>query len=149
MQPLTKMVLNFTPVIMASSHAKAWLLLHYRKSTCSDLKTFLQVYSAQTIWWRHPAIKYSPSVHYCHLQLTQPGINPYWWIFGDNIGNHCDNVKVSGGSRISPRRGRQLSKGGRGAPTYDFAKFSQKLHDIERIWTPRGGGGARVQNFTM
>ena len=27
-----------------------------------------------------------------------------------------------------------------GAPTYDFAKFSQKLHEIERIWTPRGGG---------
>ena len=35
-----------------------------------------------------------------------------------------------------PERGRQLS-GGRGwAPTYDFAKFSQKLHEIERIWTP-------------
>ena len=27
------------------------------------------------------------------------------------------------------------------APTYDFAKFSQKLHEIERIWTPGGGGG--------
>ena len=38
---------------------------------------------------------------------------------------------VSGGSRISPRRGCQLP---RGAPTYDFAKFSQKLHEIERIW---------------
>ena len=25
-----------------------------------------------------------------------------------------------------------------GAPTYDFAKFSQKLHEIERIYT-RGG----------
>ena len=25
---------------------------------------------------------------------------------------------------------------GRGAPTYDFAKISQKLHEIERIWTP-------------
>ena len=34
-----------------------------------------------------------------------------------------------------------------GVPTYDFAKISQKLHEIERIWTP--GGGARVQNFTM
>ena len=32
-----------------------------------------------------------------------------------------------------------------GAPTYDFAKFSPKLHEIERIWTP----GGRVQNFTM
>ena len=45
----------------------------------------------------------------------------------------------SGGSRISPRRGRQLPGG---APTYDFAKFSQKLHEIERIWTPGEGGGA-------
>ena len=33
--------------------------------------------------------------------------------------------------------GRQLP---RGAPTYDFAKNSQKLHEIERIWAPRGGG---------
>ena len=24
----------------------------------------------------------------------------------------------------------------RGEPTHDFAKFSQKLHEIERIWTP-------------
>ena len=23
-------------------------------------------------------------------------------------------------------------------PTYDFAKFSQKLHEIERIWAPGG-----------
>ena len=46
-------------------------------------------------------------------------------------------TNYSGGSRIFPRRGRQLSGGG--APTYDFAKFSQKLHEIERIWTPRGG----------
>ena len=31
-------------------------------------------------------------------------------------------------------------------PTYDFANFSKKLHEIERIWTPRLG--ARIQNFT-
>ena len=24
------------------------------------------------------------------------------------------------------------------APTYDFAIFSQKLHEMERIWAPRG-----------
>ena len=30
-------------------------------------------------------------------------------------------------------------RGGGGAPTYDFAKFSQKLHEIERTWTPGGG----------
>ena len=37
-----------------------------------------------------------------------------------------------------PRGGGANSPGG--APTYDFAKFSQKLHEMERIWTPRGGG---------
>ena len=26
-----------------------------------------------------------------------------------------------------------------------FAKFSQKLHEIERIWTPGGGGGGGVR----
>ena len=36
--------------------------------------------------------------------------------------------------------GRQLP---RGVPTYDFAKFSRKLHEIERIWVP-GGGGAHA-----
>ena len=39
-----------------------------------------------------------------------------------------------------PRGGGANSPGG--APTYDFAEISQKLHEIERIWTP-GGGGAR------
>ena len=45
----------------------------------------------------------------------------------------------SGGSKISPRWGVPTLPGG-GTPTYDFAKFSQKLHEIERIWT---AGGAR------
>ena len=31
----------------------------------------------------------------------------------------------------------------RGAPTYDFAKISQKPHEIERIWTP-GGGASKI-----
>ena len=36
-----------------------------------------------------------------------------------------------------PRGGGANSPGvGVGTPTYDFAKFSQKLHEIERIWTP-------------
>ena len=34
--------------------------------------------------------------------------------------------------------GRQLLGGGGGSPTYDFAKFSRKLHEIERIRAPRG-----------
>ena len=36
-----------------------------------------------------------------------------------------------------PRGGGANSPGG--SPTYDFAKFPQKLHEIERI-RPRGGG---------
>ena len=36
-----------------------------------------------------------------------------------------------------PRGGGANSPGG--APTYEIAKFSEKLHEIERIWTPRGG----------
>ena len=43
-----------------------------------------------------------------------------------------------------PRGGGANSPGG--APTYDFAKFSQKLHEIERIWTP-GEGGARPKFY--
>ena len=35
-----------------------------------------------------------------------------------------------------PEEGTPTPRGG-GAPTYEFAKFSQKLH--ERIWTGRGG----------
>ena len=31
-----------------------------------------------------------------------------------------------------------------GAPTYNFAKFSQKLHEIERIWR---GGGTRLKFY--
>ena len=35
-----------------------------------------------------------------------------------------------------------------GAPTYDFAKFFQKLHEIKRIWTPSTSlaGGFRSNN---
>ena len=40
----------------------------------------------------------------------------------------------SGGSRIFPRGGVNPLGGGR-----EHAKFSRKLHEIERIWTPRGG----------
>ena len=46
-----------------------------------------------------------------------------------------DTYIISSRSRISLRSGRQLP---RGMTTYNFAKFSQKLHGIERIWTPRG-----------
>ena len=44
-----------------------------------------------------------------------------------------------GGSRISRRRGCQPS---RGSPTYDFAKFCKKLHEIEEILGRRWGAHA-------
>ena len=53
-------------------------------------------------------------------------------------------MDLSGGSRISQRRGHQLSRGG---ATYNFAKFSQKLHEIERIWAPRGEGASLAPPF--
>ena len=40
-----------------------------------------------------------------------------------------------------PRGGGANSPGGGGVPTYDFANFPQKLHEIERIWTLGGGMG--------
>ena len=43
-----------------------------------------------------------------------------------------------------PRGGIANSPGG--VPTYDFAIFSQKLHEIERIWTP---GEARVSRVPL
>ena len=47
-------------------------------------------------------------------------------------------IQCSGRSRISLKWGRQPfgGEGGGVAPTYDFAKFPQKLHEIERIWSP-------------
>ena len=48
-------------------------------------------------------------------------------------------MSTSGGSRIPRRRGHQHS--GEGAPTYDFAKFCEKLHEIEKNVGPWGGGG--------
>ena len=45
-----------------------------------------------------------------------------------------------------PRGGGANSPEG-GQPTYDFAKFSQKLHEIKRIWTPVGEGGVRPKFY--
>ena len=55
---------------------------------------------------------------------------------------------TSVGLRIIHRRGHQPSRGCqysrdevpiiRGAPIYDFAKFPEKLHEIERNWNERG-----------
>ena len=49
-------------------------------------------------------------------------------------------IMIVGNSAVAdpgfPRGGDANSPGE--APTYEFAKFSQKLHEIERIWTPGG-----------
>ena len=52
------------------------------------------------------------------------------------IRKNWPNIAPGGGSRISPRRGHELSRGG---TNIRFCQFSQKLHEIERIWTPTGG----------
>ena len=48
-----------------------------------------------------------------------------------------DHMVISVADPGFPRGGGANSPGG--VPTYDFVKISQKLHEIERIWTPRGG----------
>ena len=58
---------------------------------------------------------------YHNIKINHPCVSEYiqWWL-------------TSGRSRISLMRGHQLP---RGARTYDFAKISQNLYEIERIWT--------------
>ena len=71
----------------------------------------------------------------------------YWfssYSFDNSSPNHisCNcttQFKSRGGSRIPRRRGRQPSGG---APTYEIAKFSKKLHEIEKISGRVGGRGA-------
>ena len=53
-------------------------------------------------------------------------------ILVDSI-SHLMQSDLSGGSRIFPRGGVNPPGG------HEHAKFSRKLHEIERIWTPRGG----------
>ena len=60
--------------------------------------------------------------------FSMSGGRPFTPLFNNII------IGISGGSRIFPRGGREPSRGGR-----EHAKFSRKLHEIERIWTPRGG----------
>ena len=74
----------------------------------------------------------------CNLTTNEEtdGLHTYSEVSDFFVEINSNLYEYSGRSRISPRRGRQLP---RGAPTYDFAKFSQKLHEIERIWAPWRG----------
>ena len=69
------------------------------------------------------------------LPLSAHILPPANEVWGKVIFSQVCVSHSSGGSRISPRRGRRLPGG---VPTYNFAKFSQKLHEIERIWVPGG-----------
>ena len=51
--------------------------------------------------------------------------------------SHDPLHQTRGGSRILRRRGCQPSR--EGAPTYYFAKFSEKMHEIKKILDRRGG----------
>ena len=59
---------------------------------------------------------------------VQPG---YWTkiIYGIKFPSSVADPRFPPAGGVNPPRRR------------DFAKFSQKLHEIKRIWTPPGGGG--------
>ena len=71
------------------------------------------------------------ALDFVYKQPLKPGYpRQVQWLF-----EFWENITItSGGSRIFPRGGAWTLQGGR-----EHAKFSQKLHEIERIWTPRGG----------
>ena len=62
---------------------------------------------------RQPCVV-GPNFIYFHSLFSQPAVDP--------------GFPRGGGA--NPR--------GREAPRYKFAKFSPKLHEIERIWIPKG-----------
>ena len=70
------------------------------------------------------------------------GCPPEKWLLWTTAGEAY--FVTRGGSRIPCRRGRQPSGGGGRAATYDFVKFSKKLHEIEKILDRGGGGGGGV-----
>ena len=61
----------------------------------------------------------SPTPYFCTGQESE----------SQSVSESISSNVSSGRSRISPRWGRQPSNG---VPTYDFDKFSQKLHETER-----------------
>ena len=85
-------------------------------------------YSYHEIHWvPHTTSLLTTNEHYFFLWKE------HFWLAPMSIKHFgCNEYLVRGGSRIPRRRGRQPSKGG-GAPTYDFAKFCKKLHEIEEI----------------
>ena len=56
-------------------------------------------------------------------------------------GNVCSHVPHQWRIQDFPEEGAPTLQ--RGAPTYNFAKFCQRLHEIEIIWTP-GGRASKI-----
>ena len=56
-------------------------------------------------------------------------------------------IICSSGSRISPKRGRQLPGGG-GEPTYDFVNFFRKLHENEKKFGRRASPAPTLRSAT-
>ena len=83
----------------------------------------------EAILWRREEVLALQDTVYSNDYLL-----PYRKIGDDNSEVRIMNL-YRGGSRIPRRRWRQPS---REAPTYDFAKFSEKLHEIEKILGRRG-----------
>ena len=66
-------------------------------------------------------------------------LNPFWSILTRNCS--CPSTVADPGF---PRVGG--AKLPWGAPTYDLPKVPKKPHEIERIWAPKGRGGAPMLN---
>ena len=58
---------------------------------------------------------------------------------GNNVNINCIKLRIAVADPGFSRGGDVNPPGGR-----EHAKFSRKLHEIERIWTPRGGGRASL-----
>ena len=72
-----------------------------------------------------------------HVPITPSPDTPMRFaLFEQRISKTLDHLR-RGGYRIPCGRGRQPWGGG--VPTYKFAGFSQKLHEIKKSLVPRGG----------
>ena len=132
-----------------------------------DFKWFMMMTGPSLIWiqkfavqhfftWGLKSIHKSYNIHTCFPIIARPpqriwvqaDENTVWVIMDEGCARLNSHYRLwcephcSGGSRISSRRGRQLPGGGR--QHTDFAKFPQKLHEIEKNLDPRGGGVPRA-----
>ena len=58
-----------------------------------------------------------------------------FWAYGSKYACFREIIYLNSVADPGFLRGGGTNPRGGGAPTYDFAKFSKKMHEIERIWT--------------